>query len=108
MYQSSRFNDKNTFSGNLKIHFFHISVVRHVSTGLRAYSPLLGCAGDWVEMVVKVHYGTVLKGRICRHVKYTSPKIVLQCTLTTSRPGIPRNLKLANIGQLSVSAPKAI
>ena len=57
---------------------------------------------------MKVHYGTVLKGRICRHVKYASSKTVPQCTLTTSRPGITRNLKVANIGQLFVSAPKAI
>ena len=54
-------------------------------------------------MVVKVHCGTVLRGRICRRVKFASHQTVPQCTLTTSRPGIPRNLKVANMGQLSVS-----
>ena len=44
-------------------------------------SPLLGCAGDCrVEMVVKVHYGTVLGGQMCRHVVNASPKTVPQCT----------------------------
>ena len=47
------------------------------------YSPLWGRAGDRVEMVVKVHCGTVCGGRICRHVENASPKTVPQCTLTT-------------------------
>ena len=35
-------------------------------------------------------------GRICHHVENAFPKAVPQCTLTTSRPGLPGNLKGAN------------
>ena len=35
-------------------------------------------------------------GRICRHVENAFPKTVPQCTLTTSRPGLLRNFKMAN------------
>ena len=35
-------------------------------------------------------------GRICRHVENGCPKTVPQCTLKPSRPGLPRNLKVAN------------
>ena len=85
-----------------------LDVCERLDPVLCPYCPYLlatqwGCAGDRVKMVVKVHYGTVLKARICRHVKYTSHKTVPQCTLTTSRPGIPCNLKVANIRQLFVS-----
>lgn len=51
------------------------------------YSPLWGCAVDWVKVVVKVHCGTV---------KNSFPKTVPQCTLEPSQPGLPRNLKVAN------------
>ena len=68
-------------------------------------SPLWGCAGDCrVEMVVKVHYGTVFGGQMCRHVVNASPKTVPQCTWQPCRPGLARNLKVANRTGLVVFA----
>ena len=68
-------------------------------------SPLWGCAGDCrVEMFVKVHYGTVLGGQMCRHVVNASPKTVPQCTWQPCRPGLARNLKVANRTGLVVFA----
>ena len=37
-----------------------------------------------------------LGGQICHHVENACPKTVPQCTLKPSRPGLPRNLKVAN------------
>ena len=65
----------------------------------------LSCAGDCrVEMFVIVHYGTVLGGQMCRHVVNASPKTVPQCTWQPCRPGLARNLKVANRTGLVVFA----
>ena len=38
-------------------------------------------------------------GQICRHFENSSPKTVPQCTWQPSRPGLQRNLKVANSKQ---------
>ena len=58
-----------------------------------------GCAGDRVEMVV--NWKCIVElfwGQNCLHVENASPKTVPQCTFSwqPSRPGLLRNLKVAN------------
>ena len=47
-----------------------------------SYSPLLGCAGDWVKMVVKCIVGLFWGTHFCIAANL-SPKTVPQCTFTT-------------------------
>ena len=59
------------------------------------HSPLKGYAEDWVEMVVKVHRGTVLGDEFAAMLKMrpqNSPTMHFDNYLDT---GLPRNIKVA-------------
>ena len=60
------------------------------------YSALWGCAGDRIEMVVKVHRGTVLGDELAAMLKMYPPKQSHNALWQPSRSDLPRNLKLAN------------
>ena len=60
------------------------------------FLPLWGCAGDRVEMVVQVQCGTVLKDEFATMLKKHLSKLSHNALWQPSRPGLPRNLKVAN------------
>ena len=62
---------------------------------LVSYSPLWGCAGDRVEMVVKVHMEMFWLTNLPPCWKFV-PKTIPPCTGQPSRPGLSRNLRVAN------------
>ena len=72
----------------------------HVSFSLYTffYSPLWGCMGDWVEMVVKVHCGSVLGDEFVAMLKMRLPK-QSHNALWQPRPGLPGNFKMVNCYQ---------
>ena len=65
------------------------------------YSPLWGCAEDRVEMVIKVHCGTVLEDAFSTWRQIRPPEQSHNALWQPSRPGLPRNLKVANKSRLS-------
>ena len=63
----------------------------------KLYSPLWGCAGDRVEMVVEVHCGAVLGDKFSTMLKMCSSKQSHNALWQPlSWPGLPCNLKVAN------------
>ena len=64
---------------------------------------LWGCAGDRVEMVVKVHCGTVLGDEFATMLKKRPPKQSHNALWQPSRPGLSRILKVANCFMLHKS-----
>ena len=52
--------------------------------------------GDRVEMIVKVHCGTVLGDKFAAMLKLRPPKQSHNALWQPSRLGLPRNLKVAN------------
>ena len=55
-----------------------------------------GCGGDRLEIVVKVHCGTVLGVAFSTWRQICPPKQSHNALSQPSRPGLPRNLKVAN------------
>ena len=53
------------------------------------------CAGDRLKIIFKVHCGTVSGDEFAAIWKFV-PKTAPQCTWQPSRPGLPRNLRVAN------------
>ena len=73
-----------------KTFFAHPTVLTSV-----IYWPLWGCAGDWVEMVVKVHCGTVLGDEFAAMLKICPPKQSHNALWQPSLAGPPRNEYIA-------------
>ena len=73
-----------------KTFFAHPSVLTSV-----IYWPLWGCTGDWVEMVVKVHCGTVLGDEFAAMLKICPPKQSHNALWQPSLAGLPRNEYIA-------------
>ena len=70
-------------------------VPRYLSPCLaKAYSPLWGCAGERIEMVVKVHSGTVLGDAFSTWRQICPSKQSHNALWQPSRPGLPRNFNV--------------
>ena len=65
------------------------------------YSPLWGCAEDRVEMVIKVHCGTVVEDAFSTWRQIRPPEQSHNALWQPSRPGLTRNVKVANKSRLS-------
>ena len=70
------------------------------------YSPLWGCAGDRVGMVVKLHCGTVLGDEFSTWRQIRPRKQSHNALWQPSRPGLQPNLKVANCRQSSLDEGK--